>query len=315
MASNTVKIFKFNEIDLSKLQYTGVRSLKNNKMVTYIGVNYAGEPLYIQTPILLSTSGFSMFEDPASGKPTYTMPASFPSADGQAKDSYNLGAEDYAGEASDPYYEMGQFYNFMRRFQAKIVKDIAKNSVEWFKEDEPLDEKTVLKYKFNPFIKFSKDKAKKTPDGKYPPSIQFKIGYDAKTQKFQGFNAYDFEKNPVDLDADNLKGVFPKGVRFNGLLNLTGLWFSSGKLSPSFKLIQMRKQTAKAKAVPVHCVLDDDEVEEGGGLGNECLVDDGEIPAVQVAESHEEVSEEAPQAQPEVSQTEKPKGRRLKGKE
>ena len=315
MASNTVKIFKFNEIDLSKLQYTGVRSLKNNKMVTYIGVNYAGEPLYIQTPILLSTSGFSMFEDPASGKPTYTMPASFPSADGQAKDSYNLGAEDYAGEASDPYYEMGQFYNFMRRFQAKIVKDIAKNSVEWFKEDEPLDEKTVLKYKFNPFIKFSKDKAKKTPDGKYPPSIQFKIGYDAKTQKFQGFNAYDFEKNPVDLDADNLKGVFPKGVRFNGLLNLTGLWFSSGKLSPSFKLIQMRKQTAKAKAVPVHCVLDDDEVEEGGGLGNECLVDDGEIPAVQVAESHEEVSEEAPQAQAEVAQTEKPKGRRLKGKE
>jgi hypothetical protein len=310
MASNTVSIHKYNDIDLNKLQYTGVRTLKSNKMVTYIGVNYAGEPLYIQTPILLSTSGFSMFEDPASGKPTFTMPASFPSAEGQSKDNYNLGNEDYAGESSDPYFEMGQFYNFMRRLQAKIVKDIAKNSVEWFKEDEPLDEKTVMKYKFTPFVKFSKDKAKKTPDGKYPPSIQFKIGYDAKSQRFQDFKAFDYEKNPVDLELDSLKAVFPKGVRFNGLLNLTGLWFTSGKLSPTFKIIQMRKQTAKMKAVPTYCVLDDEE--ESGEAG---MVDDADIPQAQApAEEQPEVHVEVPEAAPEAPAAEaKPKSRRLKG--
>lgn len=309
MASNTVKIYKYNEIDLNKLQYTGVRSLKNNKMVTYIGVNYAGEPLYIQTPVLLSTSGFSMFEDPASGKLTYTMPASFPASETQTKEAYNLGNEEYSGAASDPYYEMGQFYNFMRSFQSKIVKDIAKNSVEWFKEDEPLDEKTVMKYKFNPFIKFSKDKVKKTPDGKYPPSIQFKIGYDAKSAQFQGFKAYDYEKNPVDLEVETLKGVFPKGVRFNGLLNLTGLWFSSGKLSPSFKLVQMRKQTARSKAIPMHCVLDDDE-----DTGDNDGLDDSEIPKVEVpVESNVEVEPEVHlEAQPEPAVETKPKSRRLK---
>jgi hypothetical protein len=314
MASNTVSIHKYNDIDLNKLQYTGIRTLKSNKMVTYIGVNYAGEPLYIQTPILLSTSGFSMFEDPASGKPTYTMPASFPSAEGQSKDNYNLGNEDYAGEASDPYYDMGQFYNFMRRLQAKIVKDIAKNSVEWFKEDEPLDEKTVMKYKFTPFVKFSKDKAKKTPDGKYPPSLQFKIGYDAKSQRFQDFKAFDYEKNPVDLDVDSLKAVFPKGVRFNGLLNLTGLWFTSGKLSPTFKIIQMRKQTAKMKAVPTYCVLDDEDSGEAG------MVDDADIPQAQPpAEEHTDVNVEVPtvgstsEAAPEAPAESKPKSRRLKG--
>jgi hypothetical protein len=98
-------------------------------------------------------------------------------------------------------------------------------------------------------------------------------------------------------------------VRFNGLLNLTGLWFTSGKLSPTFKIIQMRKQTAKMKAVPTHCVLDDEE--ETGESG---LVDDADIPQAQPAEEQHEVHVEVPEVAPEAPASEaKPKSRRLKG--
>lgn len=242
-------IYKFNTLDVNKVGYTGIKTLKSNAAVKYISPR-VGDKLGItlQTPELLTTTGFSSYVDAASGKVTYTISASFPFADA-------WGNSDYEGAPGDENYEAGQFYNLIRNLERQFVADAAKNSLEWFKKGKSYTEEQVKDDKYNSMIKLSVDKETKELNGKYPPSFKFKVQLDREGS----VRLFDNEKTAVEATEDNFREYIPKGTRFSAIISMTGLWLSGGKLSPSWKVEFIRVHSAKPKALSDYPFLDDEE--------------------------------------------------------
>lgn len=281
-------VYKYNELNLEKISYTGINTLKTNKMVTFIGVKYDGKNgLNIQTPEMVSTIGFSEFIDPASGKPSYTLNAIFPNVD-------NFGNEDYSGSPTDDGYEVGQFYNTIRALQRKFYADAAKNSLEWFKKGKVYTVDQIEDDKMSSMLKYSKDKITKELNGKYSPMLSLKVGMKGDGE----FDLQLFNKAREELpnDLESIKANLPKGVRFVAIISLTGLWFSQGKLCPSWKLKLVRTHNEVRKSLSGYAFRDDDaeaeEFSEPQLDGKTAFIDDAELPE----ETPAPVQETAPAA-------------------
>lgn len=244
------KIYKYNTLDVNKVGYTGIKTLKSNVAVKYISPRVGDElGITLQTPVLLTTTGFSSYVDAASGKVTHTIAASFPCADA-------WGNSDYEGAPGDEHYEQGQFYNLIRNLERKFIADGAKNSLEWFKKGKAYTEEQVKDDKYTSMIKLSADKESKELNGKYPPTFKVKVQFGAGDNNVR---LYDNDKNPVEASEDNFREYIPKGTRFSAIISMTGLWLAGGKISPSWKVLQIRVHSAKAKGLSEYAFVDDGE--------------------------------------------------------
>lgn len=244
------KIYKYNTLDVNKVGYTGIKTLKSNAAVKYISPRVGDElGITLQTPVLLTTTGFSSYVDAATGKVTHTISASFPFADA-------WGNSDYEGAPGDENYEQGMFYNTIRNLERKFIADGAKNSLEWFKKGKVYTEEQVKDDKYTTMIKLSADKESKELNGKYPPSFKVKVQFGAGDNNVR---LYDNDKNPVEASEDNFREYIPKGTRFSAIISMTGLWLAGGKLSPSWKVLQLRVHSAKAKGLAEYAFVDDGE--------------------------------------------------------
>jgi hypothetical protein len=189
---------------------------KGGKSVNIISTQ-TKRAIHISTPLMM-TWGINDFVDPASGE-----------SDGKYKISLNFPNDDYKTEQTT------LFLNKLKEFENHILDEAVKNCEEWWGEQIPRD---ILKYNFNPILKYSKNKETKKIDYTRPPSISAKVPlyrenwgvelWDTQMKKI--FPCEDPTRTPMDF--------VPKMSNIACVLQCGGIWIGGKGWGLSWKLVQ-----------------------------------------------------------------------------
>jgi hypothetical protein len=169
-------------------------------------------------------------------------------------------------------------YNFLREFQEAVIQSAVANSASWFGKKRGEES---IRDSFNKFLSVSVDKTNDgwVPNGKYPPSLRFKLPvYDGKVS----MDVIDANENDIVVPPSGLQETFAKGCQAkivaSGSIYVIGQGFGL-TWKPSYVQVHQRKrQTARdmfkddeddgEAPVPVAggakaALVSDDEEEEG----------------------------------------------------
>lgn len=132
--------------------------------------------------------------------------------DGSTSVSYSMsatlqGCDPYAQEPSMNSDDISKTYNFLRELQDRVIQAAVENSGKWFGKKRGEE---GVRESFNKFLSVSVDKTPDgwVPNGKYPPSVSFKLPvYDGKVC----MDVIDVDDNDVEVNTSNLVDVFSKG--------------------------------------------------------------------------------------------------------
>lgn len=275
MSNITTKPLKPSEVDLSKMTYSPVKSLPSGAKLIYL--NHDSSQLFVQTPEMNIPfdSGTYYAENDNSGK--FAIKVSMDNM------------------ANNP--QMKEFHDMLAQLDEKIMNDGIENSFAWFKKKNPNAD--VIRELYTPMVKVSVDRETGEPNGKWAPSMQFKIvRRDGKVL----CDCYNSDKKEIQTsgeEAVDLETMFKKGSKVKMILKCNGLWVASGKFGCTWKAEQIRINT------PVGIsgyAFDSDEEDVGEPLTRQSTAPVKEEPKEQPkeqdnfveseSESEEEVEEE-----------------------
>ena len=215
MSNITASPQKPQNVDVSKLSFSAVKSLPSGAKIIY--VNYEGNPLFVQTPEMTVPydSGTYYPENDTSGK--YSIKVSM--------DGFNSGA-------------MKNFHDMLVSMDKAVMEAGMENSLSWFKKKSLTED--IAKELYNNMVKVSLDSETGEPNGKWAPTFAFKIvKRDGKVQ----CDCYDADKNELSLEGDgavNLETMFKKGTKVKMILKCNGLWIASGKFGCTWRAEQVK---------------------------------------------------------------------------
>lgn len=223
MSSNPT-IVKYNSWNVKDTKFSALKLNKNGITQTAY-VNYEGNRLFLQTPLMNLPFGLSDNAKFAKeGEVKHLLEPSFYGMKGH-KDGNNE--------------NLRVFCDKMKEFDNLVVKTALKE--KWMDDDEEgLDEKGLRRL-FYPCIRDPNNKkkvkgAKKTDSKDYPPTMRWKLqlkrGVSSDTPIFD-CEFYDGERNPVTVDR-----ITP-GSKVRGLIECLGAQVVSGKLSVSWRVVQV----------------------------------------------------------------------------
>ena len=204
-----------NQIDVSKLRYSEPKLLDNQSKTVY--VNYDGDKLTIQTPLLNIPYNINDFNQENDKYKKYDMNISF------------------AGMDNNP--KIKQFFDKMVEIEDKVKADAFKNRQLWLRDDYDGIKKVVDKL-FFPIIKYDKDKDTGKVMNRYPPTMKLKLPYDTAGRAFT-FDACDMDNNEI-VFADYLNRI--KGSKARLIIQLTGIWIAGGKYGCTWKVVKGKFQ-------------------------------------------------------------------------
>lgn len=236
MSNITMKPQKPQNVDMSKISYSAVKSLASGAKIIYL--NYEGGPLFVQTPEMTIPydSGTYYSDNDSSGK--YAIKASM------------------EGHLSNP--AMKSFHDMLQSMDEKVMQSGIENSLAWFKKKTLSED--IAKELYTSMVKVSVDSETGEPNGKWAPTFAFKIvKRDGKVQ----CDCYDADKKELTLEGENsvnLESMFKKGTKVKMILKCNGLWIASGKFGCTWRAEQVKINT------PVEYsgyAFDDDEDDEG----------------------------------------------------
>jgi len=220
MTAKQGKTMLANEIDVSKIRYSDLKSLENGGKISY--VNYGDEGLnsiYLQTPELkFPFDSLFYTEGKDSGKFA-------------CKVSLNM-------EGSE---QVKQFAEKMMEIDKKLISDAQKNSMPWFKKKTMSEE--VIDEKYTPIVRHYKDPESGEMTGKFPAQMGFKV-----VQRNGKFQCKFFDESAKKINVDNSEGenyqevsnLLTKGASVKLLLKCNGLWFSPSGFGCTWKAEQMK---------------------------------------------------------------------------
>ena len=170
--------------------------------------------------------------------------------DGSISTSYTMsaslqGCDPYAQQPATGTDDVSRAYNFLREFQEAVIQSAVTNSAQWFGKKRGEES---IRDSFNKFLSVSVDKTNDgwVPNGKYPPSLRFKLPvYDGKVS----MEVIDADENDVPLQPSGLQEAFPKGCQArmvaSGSIYVIGQGFGL-TWKPSYVQVTKRKrQTAR----------------------------------------------------------------------
>ena len=236
MSNITMKPQKPQNIDMSKISFSSVKSLSNGAKIIYL--NYEGGPLFVQTPEMNIPydSGTYYSDNDTSGK--YAIKASM--------EGYN----------SNP--NMKPFHDMLQSMDEKVMQSGIENSLSWFKKKTLT--KDIAKELYTPMVKVSVDSETGEPNGKWAPTFAFKI---VKRDGKVLCDCYDADKKELTLvgeNAVNLESMFKKGTKVKMILKCNGLWIASGKFGCTWRAEQVKINTPLEYS---GYAFDDDDEDEG----------------------------------------------------
>jgi hypothetical protein len=170
--------------------------------------------------------------------------------DGSITTSYTMSA---SLQGCDPYGQLpatgtddvSKAYNFLREFQEAVIQAAVANSASWFGKKRGEES---IRDSFNKFLSVSVDKTNDgwVPNGKYPPSLRFKLPvYDGKVS----MDVIDANENDIVVQPSGLQETFAKGCQAkivaSGSIYVIGQGFGL-TWKPSYVQVHQRKrQTAR----------------------------------------------------------------------
>ena len=206
-----------------------------------------------------------------------------------------------------------EFLNTLREFEDHIRSSAISNSKEWLGKAKMSEE--VLDAIFHPMLKYPKNKETDEPDKDRAPTLKVKMPVWDGDYKFE---LYDMDHNLLLPNPEN-QGVEPedlveKGCSIACILQCGGIWFASGKLGVTWKLVQaVVKPSVSFKMGTCQILLDDSEKEKLSQQKiepeNKTYDSDGENVEEQ---EQEEVVQEEEEDEQEVVVTKKKGGRKKK---
>ena len=170
--------------------------------------------------------------------------------DGSVSTSYTMsaslqGCDPYAQSPSVGTDDVSKAYNFLREFQEAVIQAAVANSGAWFGKKRGEES---IRDSFNKFLSVSVDKTADgwVPNGKYPPSLRFKMPvYDGKVS----MEAIDAEENDIRLQPSTLQDAFPKGCQAkivaSGSIYVIGQGFGLTWKPSYVQVYQRKRQTAR----------------------------------------------------------------------
>ena len=247
------KPLKPGQLNVEDIVFSPVKTMGNGGKTIY--VNHKDSSLYIQPPELEVTFDSGNYypneKKPENGK--YTVKVSLKEDDPDVK------------VFLDKMLEMDEF----------LKESGMKNSQNWFKKKNMTMD--TIENVYNPIVKVSKDKETGEPDGKYPPSFQFKIAqWDGEIQcKFFDDNKEVINVN--DPEGPNYRkvgitipfeermtipheGLFKRHTKVKVLLRCKSIWMTNGNFGCTWGAEQIRVKTPPG--LESYAFLDDSEEEE-----------------------------------------------------
>ena len=243
--------------------------------------------LYLSTP-LLRCWGVNKRENDRTGGYNYDF-------------SLQFNDESYASE------DEKKFLKTLIDFEDHVRKAAIENSKEWLGKAKMSDE--VLDAIFHPMLKYPKNKETDEPDKTRAPTLKVKMPVWEGEYKFE---LYDMDHNLL-LPSEN-QGVEPedlveKNCSIACILQCGGVWFASGKLGVTWKLVQAVVKPSvqfKMGTCQIQLSTDDREklskqksvVEEQAYASDGEEVEEEEEETVQMEEEEEEEEVEVVQETP-----------------
>ena len=145
---------KASNIDISKISFSGVRSLDNGGKMVFM--NYDDGKFYVQTPEL---------EVP--------FDARYFGEDGDNSLSSKSGKYSIKVQLKDSDENVAVFKDKLKKMDELLKQKASENSQAWFKK--PKLSMDAINELYTPFVSVSRDRDTGEPDGKYPDTFGFKI--------------------------------------------------------------------------------------------------------------------------------------------
>jgi hypothetical protein len=190
--------------------------------------------LRISTPLMLTWGASEFVDADGKGNGKYDMSLQFPQ-------------EEYSNE------DVRAFLKNMKTLEEKIKADALKNSKDWFgKVHKSAD---IIDELFTPMLKYPKVKGTCESDMTKMPTLRLKV------PQWQGewkCEIYDEEGSPLFPNKEN-KSVSPldylkKGTTLASVIQCGGIWFTNGKFTVTWKLLQSVVSKPKA-SITGRCLI------------------------------------------------------------
>ena len=249
------------EIDVTKINYSELKSLDNGAKVAYVNYGEGSiQSIYLQTPEVTFPFDNQFFtEGKDSGK--FSCKVSLKTDNPQVK----------------------EFVDKLIEMDVKIKEDAKKYSMPWFKKAKITDD--VIEEKYTPIIRHYKDPDTGEKSDKYPPQMAFKV-----VQKNGVYQCKFFDESASKINVDNeddenyqeVSNLLSKGSSVKLLLKCNGLWFSTVGFGCTWKAEQMKVKVPETleeyafRDEGDQFVESDSDGSNGSGEEEEEVVDDSE---------------------------------------
>jgi hypothetical protein len=202
------------------------------------------------------------FRFPQFGFPGGVLEKENENKDGSITKAYTMsaslqGCDPYGIERSTGTDDVSKAYNFLKDFQERVIQAAVENSSKWFGKKRGEES---IRDSFNKFLSVSVDKTNDgwVPNGKYPPSLRFKLPvYDGKVC----MEVIDSEDNDVEVTTGNLSETFTKGcsskIVAQGSIYIIGQGFGVTWKPTYLQVSKKKRHTARD-----YFKEDEDDVEE-----------------------------------------------------
>ncbi len=216
----SVKVIKLNEFKPENVKFSSPKQNKHGGKVVYINYDYedgcGAKPLRIQLPRLKAPFGISGWDKDRADK-----------KDTSPTENSNDTLE----------FSIGDHKELLAKFEKVdelAIEQGVINSKDFFKKKF---EESYIRMQYKSPIKFNENEDGERDD-KYPPRLKTKLYKDTEyNYKIQAFNS---EKQLVNISVYNQNETFPKGCECIVLLECAGIWIINDKFGVSWRPAQMK---------------------------------------------------------------------------
>lgn len=190
--------------------------------------------LRLSTPLMLTWGASEFIDQEGNGNGKYEMSLQFPQ-------------EEYSNE------DCKSFLKNMQSLENKIKADALVYSKDWFgKVHKSAD---IIEELFTPMLKFPKIKGTSEPDYSKKPTLRLKLpqwqgAWKSEIYDEDGNSLFPNKENHTITPLDYLK----KGAMVACVIQCGGIWFTNGKFTVTWKLLQAVVQKPKA-SISGQCLI------------------------------------------------------------
>jgi hypothetical protein len=213
------------QFNVNNIMYSSLKANdKGGKSLNLLN-KYTKTGLRLSTPLMLTWGAGEYIDEKGIGNGKYEMSLQFPQ-------------DEYSNE------DCNLFLENMKLLEEKIKADALLHSKEWFgKVHKSID---IIEELFTPMLKYSKIKGTSEPDYTKKPVLRLKLPQYEGVWKSE---IYDEDGNPLFPNKEN-STVSPldylkKGATLAAIIQCGGIWFTNGKFTVTWKLLQAVVQKPK----------------------------------------------------------------------